>query len=97
MLRKLNDGHIGNVKKHIINDIRIMSLNEVVTNYDFVFHSKFGDALLREVFEEVRENSKIPPEVKAYFEIREKVKKQKSAESKQQSKDERGGVELEPV
>ena len=67
-----------------------MTLDEIFTNYDFVFHSKFGNELLDGVFEEIKANPDIAPDVQAYFKAREEArKKQAKIDKKNQKKQKR--------
>lgn len=92
-LNMLEQGHIKDVKTFVAKNIRYMTLDEIFTNYDFVFHSKFGDELLDGVFEEIKENPQIAPDVRAYFEAREAARKQREKlEKKNQKKAKKNDV-----
>ena len=93
-LNMLDAGHIKDVRRFVAKNIKYMTLDEIITNYDFIFQSKFGDELLDGVFEEIKSNTYIAPDVKAYFVAREDAKKaQDKANKKRQKKEKKESLE----
>lgn len=88
-LNMLDAGHIKDVRKFVAKNIKYMSLDEIITNYDFIFQSKFGEELLDGVFEEIKTNPNIAPDVKAYFVAREDGKKKEEKARKNRLKNSR--------
>ena len=85
-LNYLDSGNIKDVKTYVGNDIRYMTIDEIICNYDFLLHSKFGEVIMDGMLEEIQSNPQIAPEVRAYFEARLQEKQQKEKLAKKQAK-----------
>ena len=94
-LNMLEQGHIKDVKSYVAKNIRYMTLDEIFTHYDFVFHSKFGNELLDGVFEEIKANPDIAPDVKDYFKAREDAKKKQAKIDRKNQKKQKRAVASE--
>ena len=85
-LNYIASGHVKDVKAYVGNDIRYMTIDEIICHYDFLFHSKYGDAILDGILEEIQTNPRIAPEVRAYFEARLKEKEQREKNERKLAK-----------
>lgn len=85
-LNYLDSGNIKDVKTYVGNDIRYMTIDEIICNYDFLLHSKFGEVIMDGMLEEIQSNPQIAPEVRAYFEARLQEKQQKEKLARKQAK-----------
>ena len=94
-LNMLELGHIKDVRTFVAKNARYMSLDEIFTNYDFIFHSKFGNELLAGMFDEIKTNPGIAPEVQAYFKARESERKQQEKRDRKNSKKQKHMVSVE--
>lgn len=85
-LNMLDAGHVKDVRRFVAKNIKYMTLDEIVTNYDFIFQSKFGEELLDGIFEEIKTTPNISPDVRAYFNAREDSKKNAAKANKKKLK-----------
>ena len=85
-LNYLSSGNIKDVKAYVGNDIRYMTIDEIICNYDFLLHSRFGDVIMDGMLEEIENNPQIAPEVRAYFDARLKEKQHREKLAKKQAK-----------
>ena len=85
-LNYISSGYVKDVKSYVGNDIRYMTIDEIICNYDFLFHSKYGDAIMDGILEEIQLNPRIAPEVRAYFDARLKEKQQREKNEKKLAK-----------
>lgn len=69
-LHLLSSGQINDIKEYIAGNIRFMSLDEIIMNYDYLFRSNFGKELLEGIYSEIASGVDVLPEVKEYFEAR---------------------------
>jgi hypothetical protein len=85
-LNYIASGHVKDVKTYVGNDIRYMTIDEIICHYDFLLHSKFGNEILDGILEEVKTNPQIAPEVKAYFAARLQEKELQEKIARKQAK-----------